>query len=156
MYVGRFEAAAGTGDVRWDVGVNAAYSNDENVNIPFVVSGFAGQRLLIGGDFVADGDRLYVIGEAIHASLDARAGEDLNPFGAMGRVGWRFTPETSMAFGIDYFDPDLSNADHDDVLLAVAFSRYVGQHLRFLVDYTFATDAIDTGNLILRMQVAKL
>ena len=156
MYLGRLEGTMLSNTMRWDFGASAALSNDGGVdlNVPGI-GRFEGRRVLLGADFVADAERVYVIGETIYGSLSPNIGEDRTPFGAFGRVGFRFTPEQSIALGVDYFNPD-APFDYDELMLAASYSHYFGRYLRFLIDYSFFPDEFDRGNLVVRLQVARV
>ena len=162
MYLGRLEGTVRGENIRWDLGASAALSDDGGVSLSDLgMNAFEGRRLLFGADFVADAERFYVIGETIYASLAPEVGAERNPFGAFGRFGFRFTPEQSIALGVDYFDPDgayrdPSGRNYDDLMFAASYSHYFGRYLRFLIDYSFIPDEIDSGNLVLRLQLARL
>ena len=153
MYVGRLEGTTGRTLTRTQLGLSIALSNDESLGS---CGPGPGRRVLVGVDAMFDSPRIFFIGETIYGALRPRDGTESNPVGAIGRLGFRVAPDQSFTIGADYFDPDRLVAEHDDLLLAVAYSHYVKTRLRFLVEYTFAPEAIDTGRLIARIQIAQL
>lgn len=153
LYVGRLEAVSRGALTRLDLGASFALSHDENLG---EYAPGPGRRLLLGADAVFDTPRAFVIGEVIYSSLNPEEGSEANPFGALGRLGFRATPAQSFILGLDLFDPDRDIQGHDDLMLGLAYSHYLHAHLRFLVEYMFAPGEIDTGRLLLRMQIARL
>ena len=110
----------------------------------------------VGGLAVGEGQ------EAMFATLDFATGmlPADRPRYLMG-VGDPVGIVESIALGVDYFDPDGAYRDptgrnYDDVMLAASYSHYFGRYLRFLIDYSFIPDEIDSGNLVLRLQIARL
>ncbi len=68
MYVGRitFDSGQEDDDLRLRMGLNAAYSEDENVRIRNVDPAFSGKRALAGGDVWLDAYSWTVKGESIY------------------------------------------------------------------------------------------
>lgn len=153
LYVGRIQSMTGRTLTRAEIGFNFALSNDESLG---QYGAGPGRRVLVGGDAMLDSPRVYLVGEAIYGALRPESGTEANPFGAVGRLGFRVAPDQSFVLGVDYFDPDRVIGDHHDLMLALAYSHYVQSHLRFLVEYEFAPEEIDRGRLVVRMQVARL
>ena len=62
-----------------EIAINAAQSNDKNVNIPSINSSFSGKRLLFGGDTRFNWNEWFVSGEAIYGNLKKDDGVELKP-----------------------------------------------------------------------------
>ncbi len=153
LYVGRLEGTSRGALTRLDLGAGFALSNDEDLG---AYAPGPGRKLLLGADAVFDSPRVFLITELVYASLNPEGADEVNPLGAIGRLGFRATPEQAFILGIDAFDPGRTIQGHHDLMLALAYSHYLNAHLRFLVEYQFAPEEIDTGQFLLRMQVARL
>jgi hypothetical protein len=92
---------------RLEVGLNAAWSDDRNVDlVASMVPEFAGERRLLGGDFRLARAGWLMSGEMIVGRLDPVEGGRIRPEGFQVTAGYRVTPRSQVLVRWDSFSPD--------------------------------------------------
>lgn len=122
----------------FEIGINAAFSEDDGVSLPGVATGFAGSRFLLGGDARLTRGRLLLSGEAIYANLEADAGASANPYGFHVTAGYMVSSKSQLLLRWDGFEKD-GLAD-DSYLLIFGFNLWPTKATELQVNYIFPTE----------------
>ena len=134
---------------KFEFGISAAYSKDKDVTIGNgLVSGFAGKRLLLGGDFSSTHDKLVLSAEAIYAKLDPSSGDTSHPFGFYLTAGYKLSQTSQILIRCDGFDADDLQLDSD--LIVLGYNYWSTRVTKFQINYTIPTgDHVIKGSKIL-------
>lgn len=136
-----------------DVGVNAAFSNDELSTFGSgFVTGFAGDRAILGADARVRHGRYLLSGEIIYAALDPDVGAERDPWGLHATVGYMFTDKIQGLVRWDGFEPDNGAGRSDWIILG--FNAWPTVVTEFQVNYIVDTDnaAPDHHQLLINFQ----
>ncbi len=102
-----------------ELGLNAAYSNDDAVNIGGVITSFTGNRAVFGGDARLVHGRLLVAAEALVMSLDPDLGANRTPWGSHVTAGYMSSAKTQLLVRWDGFERDDGTDRQDYVILGL-------------------------------------
>jgi len=123
MYVGRVTItpqlnASGTKN-ELEIGVNGAYSKDNNAVIGGgVLPVFGGKRLVFGGDMRFTCDKWLLATEVLGSRLNHRSGETTHPVGYHATLGYMTSGNTQVLLRWDSFRPDMPAMPDQDLLIA--------------------------------------
>jgi hypothetical protein len=120
------------------VGVNVAYSYDNDVGIGSLVDSFSGKRFLVGADIRWVRGRIAGAAEIIYSELEARGASAVNPYGYHLTGGFRLSPHSQLVTRVDKFYGDGLGEDSDERL--VGYSRRPTAYTRFQVNIALPTD----------------
>jgi hypothetical protein len=155
MVVGRFFGTVDVGGQadRVVVGLNAAYSDDDNASFGGgYVTGFTGHRTLLGGDVRATVGGVLLSGEVDYAVLDPELGTTQHPWGGQATVGYMVRDDTQLLARFDFFDPDLGLERRDWLVLGL--NVWPTSVTEFQVNYIVDTrdTAFDHHQLLVNFQ----
>ena len=153
LYVGRVTATHVLSDARIQVGVNAGYSQDADVDLRMTADGFSGDRLLLGGDLTVTAPRWRVLGEGIGARLHPSGGASRSPLGVALTGGVTPAEDHEVLLRFDHYDPDAATDAPDD-RWALGYAYTVGPSVQARAEYEAAADDLGNGAVTLRLQVA--
>lgn len=121
-----------------EIGVNAAYSNDDGARI--MGSNFNGKRTLLGGDVRLVASEWLLAAEYIHANLKTDGFEErsFNPNGFYITGGYMPDAKNQLLVRWDGFHPDGLARDSD--LLIFGFNHWPTSMTEFQVNYIINTD----------------
>jgi hypothetical protein len=119
LYAGRVSLDASPGAARIRAGLNAGFSEDDEVRIPGVDADFEGTRALLGGDFWFDIYAWTLKGEMIYLDTDKKAlGDNGTLYGGYLTMMRRFGTRIEAAVRWDrFFDGEMT----DDLVLGVTW-----------------------------------
>ncbi len=156
LYVGRLNGRLPVSNGQLTLGVNAAYSIDDDT--PLAAMGrpsFSGRRLLFGADARLEVDRWLLAGEIDGASLNPDGLGDANrPLGFYLAGGVDVSEDHQMLVRFDQYDPDVPLQASPDDQLTVGYNYDPTSMLRFLVNYQAGTNDLGDGFFTARLQVA--
>ncbi len=98
---------------RLSVGGSVAYSRDSAATLPGLLTGFEGDRTLLGADARYTAGGWLLGGEVIVARLDPRAGGVRRPWGHHVSLGYWLGPNVQALLRWERFDPDGLGATRD-------------------------------------------
>lgn len=155
MVVGRFFGTLDVGDDADQiiVGLNAAYSDDDNASFGGgYVTGFTGHRTLLGADVRAMVGQFLLSGEVDYAVLDPELGTTQHPWGGHATVGYMVRDDTQLLARFDFFDPELGLERQDWVVLGL--NVWPTSATEFQVNYIVDTrdTAFDHHQLLVNFQ----
>jgi len=160
LYVGRVQGQVPVGARQLQVGTNAAYSVDDDVNLSGVERpDYAGTRFLFGIDARLETDRWFAEGELHTADLDPDADEaslttSSTPFGFYLAGGVDVAPEHQLLARFDQFDPDVPDQVSPDDQFTLGYNFEPSSVLRILLNYQTPADEVSDGFVTARLQVA--
>jgi hypothetical protein len=155
LHVGRLATAVPVGSTQLNLGVNAAYSIDDQVTVAERQQPFSGRRILVGGDVRLQSDGWLLEGEVHGADLASDRPDEgtSSPFGYYVAGGATVAPRHQIVARYGYFDPDADRAlDGDNVTLGYNFD--VSSTLRAQLNYRAPVDRGGDGFVTARLQVA--
>ncbi len=89
------------------VGINAAYSNDSSARLANGrLTGFSGERMMVGADVRFTADRILLAGEYIRAELERSGGTESKPEGFYATAGYMITNRVQALMRWDSLDTD--------------------------------------------------
>ena len=144
MYVGRVFTRPNVSEGVLEVGVNVAFSEDD-------IGGFAGDRLLFGGDARWMKDRWLVSGEAIYADIDPVVGDSRQPLGYQATIGYMLDPGRHQVLGRwDSLDLDTPLGSTEFIVLGYNFwpSQAFELQLNYLIPVHDGSDVADQQVLV--------
>ena len=131
-----------------EVGVNGAYSEDQNIHIPFVgISN--GERVLVGADAELILESLLVRGEFIAASFGEVASTDA-AYGYVGTVGYKLLEMHQVYVSYDVFDPGRYLGEE----VVFGYKVYLGEAVQIQANYRLPLDDPKGSEAVLRLQFA--
>lgn len=155
LHVGRLATAVPVGPTQLNLGVNAAYSIDDQVTVAERQQPFSGRRILVGGDASLQSDRWLLEGEVHVADLVSDRPDEAtsSPFGYYVAGGATVAPRHQFVVRYGYFDSDVPRSTGgDNVTLGYNFD--VSSTLRAQLNYRAPVDDADGGFATARLQVA--
>ncbi len=136
-----------------DLGVNAAFSDDQASTFGSgFVTGFAGNRAILGADARVIHGRYLVSGELIYASLEPDVGLARDPWGLHATGGYMFTDKIQGLVRWDGFQPDDGGGRQDWIIFGL--NIWPTTVTEFQINYIVDTDnaAPDNHQLLLNFQ----
>jgi hypothetical protein len=130
----------GTGESdRFEIALNAGYSEDSDVVQVGFPGGFSGDRALVGADARFTRDELLLAGEIIAVNLDSDDGVEVEPYGWHLTAGYMVSGKAQVLFRWDKFDADTGEsrsadsglqrlADPADGSTGQLCDTYIGRH----------------------------
>ena len=125
-------------DKKVDLGLNIAFSEDDDVEIPSLVSNFSGKRFLVGVDSRLRRGKMLLSGEVIYAHLDQETGATKKLFGYHVTSGYVLNPKTRILVRFDNLQTD--GLDDDTSLLIFSYSHRPTKVTRLQVNYGIDLD----------------
>ena len=125
-------------DKKVDLGLNIAFSEDDDVEIPSLVSNFSGKRFLVGVDSRLRRGKMLLSGEVIYAHLDQETGASKKPFGYHVTSGYVLNPKTRILVRFDNLQTD--GLDDDTSFLIFSYSHRPTKVTRLQVNYGIDLD----------------
>jgi hypothetical protein len=161
MGVGRLEQRLLIGDPEnpsvLQVGINGAYSRDQDVFLPGFATSYAGSRLIGGMDAKFSSGPILASAEMNVAEFEPdSAGFDtdkLVPWGFALTTGYCFSSGHSITGRLDFLDRDLQASGDYLLVGGYAFSPVPGA--RFSAEYRFNLTDSRTSQVLIRFQLAR-
>ena len=137
-----------------ELALNVAYSEDDNVDLGGgFVSGFDGQRALLGVDFRWTRGLWLAAGELIAARLEPSAGPAEDPWGFHLTAGFKLTPNSQLLLRWDSLSPDGVGEDRDFIIAGYNFWPTGATEVQ--INYAIPTqESLDNHQLLVNAQVA--
>lgn len=141
---GRIDSKLKVGDGTLQLGVNGAYSEDDAGTFG-LIPGFAGKRLVAGGDLRLEIDRFFLSAEALFANIEPVGADSGTAWGYHASAGYWLLVERLQAHARwDSFKGGDFSPDSDFVV--VGFLGFINSALAFYLDaYIPPDDAGSTG-----------
>lgn len=158
MYAGRLSYnpvlnSSGKSNNSLEIAINAAQSNDKNVNIPSINSSFSGKRLLFGGDTRFNWNEWFISGEAIYGNLKKDDGVELKPFGYQGTIGYLFLENFQTLLRWDSYKIDTTLDPTDKIIIGLNY--WPSRISEFQFNYIIPTkSAIKNHQILLNAQIS--
>jgi len=149
LYAGRLKFSPKISDSEsssLDIGVNAAYSQDTAANlVGGLLSGFAGNRLLIGSDVRLIYEKILLSGEYIYANLEADTNiTAIKPSGFHATAGYMFTEKMQMLVRWDSFElKNFNSLNTKSDLLILGINYWPTGVTEIQLNYIIDTDHSD-------------
>jgi hypothetical protein len=152
LYAGRLSfnpdiTTIGTENNKLEIAVNAAYSNDENVNISGIDPNFNGKRLLVGGDTRLEYNNWLLTAEAIYGKFEPAVGSEFEPFSYQATVGYMFLDNFQGLVRWDSFKLDKNLDPADQVIVGLNF--WPSQISQFQLNYVVPTNSTPKEHQVL-------
>lgn len=122
MFVGRLGISpeiSSDKNNKFELAVNAAFSNDKNVNLSPINNTFEGKRFLIGGDTRLEYEKWMLSGEAVYAKLDPANAEEFEPFSYQATIGYMIMDKMQVLFRWDSFKMNESVEANEQAILGL-------------------------------------
>ncbi len=144
----------GPGSDQLEIALNVGYSQDANATLGGgFVTGFEGERGLIGADARLTQGNVLAAAEIIAARLDADVGPTREPFGWQLTGGYMITRNSQLLIRWDKLDADGIRADSDLVILA--YNVWPTAPTKLQVNYVIPTrGGVDNHQLLANAQVS--
>ena len=130
-----------------EIAVNAAQSNDRNVNISPINNAFEGKRFLLGGDMRLEYGKLMLSGEVVYAKLDPAVGEEIEPFSYQATIGYMTTDKMQVLLRLDSFKMNELVDASEQVILGI--NIWPTQISQFRVNYVIPIKSMPKHHTLL-------
>lgn len=129
-----------------EFGVNAAYSKDNDVNIPTIDNSFKGKRTLFGGDTRFNFDRVLLSGEVIYGKFES-GNSIAEPFGYQATFGFMILENFQTLLRWDSYKLDSGLDASEQFILGFNFWPTTISELQ--LNYIIPTDSMIKHNQLL-------
>ena len=130
------------------IGINGAYSEDADVDLPFIGTS-NGEKIVAGADAELILENWLVRGEVIAAQFDGVSTTD-TAYGYVGTVGYKVLGMHQFYISYDVFDPGRTTSDE----VVLGYKVYLGEAVQILANYRLPIDEPKGSEAVLRIQFA--
>lgn len=130
------------------IGLNAGYSEDTNVLLPFIGTS-NGERILLGADVEVMLERWLLRGEGIVASFGDRSSIG-TAYGYTGTLGYKVLDAHHLYVSYDAFDPESDLPEYG----TFGYRIYLGEAVTLLANFRLPLDDPSESQAVLRLQFA--
>lgn len=140
---------------RFEIGINAASSNDKNINLGRgLLPHFEGNRELVGGDFRIIINGFLFSGDLIYANLNPIEGRIVKPSGFHLTIGYDLFSHSQVLIRLDSFKAD--NLQQDSNLFIVGYNIWPSRISEIQINYIIPQhhDSFRNHQILINTQIA--